>query len=114
MNPAIIISISFFACIFGIFFLFFQTRNKERLALIEHDKDASIFKFRKDRSSPVWAVILLNLSLVLMGVGFGFLIGNLIEAYTVLNDDLGYIASLFFTPGAFLLLGFYLTRKLKL
>ncbi|WBL26657.1 DUF6249 domain-containing protein [Zunongwangia sp. HGR-M22] len=113
MEP-VIICISLFACIFGIFFLFFQTRNKERLALIENDKDASIFKVRKDRSSPVWAVILLNLSLVLMGVGFGFLIGNLFEAYTVLNDDLAYIASLFFTPGAFLLLGFYLTRKMKL
>ncbi|ADF51559.1 hypothetical protein ZPR_1220 [Zunongwangia profunda SM-A87] len=49
-----------------------------------------------------------------MGVGFGFFIGNLIETYTVLNNDLGYVASLFFTPGAFLLLGFYLTRKLKL
>lgn len=114
MNPAIIICISLFACIFGIFFLFFQTRNKERLALIEHDKDASIFKFRKDRSSPVWAVILLNLSLVLMGVGFGFLIGNLLETYTILSVDLAYVGSLFFTPGAFLLLGFYLTRKMKL
>ncbi|MFC6859297.1 DUF6249 domain-containing protein [Zunongwangia atlantica] len=113
MEP-VIICISLFACIFGICFLFFQTRNKERLALIEHDKDASLFKFRKDRASPVWPVILLNLSLILMGVGFGFLIGNLFETYTILNSDLVYVACCFFTPGAFLFLGFYLTRKLKL
>ncbi|MCL6217594.1 DUF6249 domain-containing protein [Zunongwangia pacifica] len=113
MEP-VIISIAFFSCIFGIVYLFFQTRNKERLALIEHDKDASLFKFSKDRSSPVWAVILLNLSLVLMGVGFGFLIGSLLESYSILEGDVVYAGSLFFTPGAFLLLGFYLTRKLKL
>ena len=32
-----------FGSIFGVFYLYFSTRNKERLALIEKGADASIF-----------------------------------------------------------------------
>ena len=43
MDEEILIPITMFAAIFGIVYLYFSTRNKERLALIEKGADASIF-----------------------------------------------------------------------
>ena len=43
----LLIPISFFLVVFGIIYLYFSTRNKERLALIEKGADASIFNLGK-------------------------------------------------------------------
>jgi len=43
MNEEILIPLSFFAAVFGIAYLYFITRNKERMALIE--KGASYNKY---------------------------------------------------------------------
>ena len=55
-----------FAVIFGIFYLFYSTRNKERLALIEKGTDASIFMKGYEKNgvrnpAPFWKVFILNL-----------------------------------------------------
>ncbi|MDN3593396.1 DUF6249 domain-containing protein [Zunongwangia endophytica] len=114
MDPAIIIPVSMFASIFGVFYLFFSTRNRERLALIEKGESAEIFKARLDRASPIWKVVLLNLGLLLIFMGISFLVGNALETNTVIPDEIAYLAPMFFLSGISLLLGFYLTKKLKL
>ena len=43
MGSELIIIPIIFGAIFGVFYLYFSTRNKERLALIEKGADASIF-----------------------------------------------------------------------
>ncbi len=43
MGPQVLIPLSLFLMIFGIVYLFFSTRNRERMALIEKGVDASIF-----------------------------------------------------------------------
>jgi len=43
MHEGIVIPASLFLTIFGIVYLYFSTRNKERLALIEKGADASNF-----------------------------------------------------------------------
>ena len=64
----ILITLSLFAAIFGIFYLHYTTRNKERMALIEKGGDASMFfSKRKRRTAPVWKVLTLNLAVLLMG-----------------------------------------------
>jgi hypothetical protein len=40
-----------FGSIFEVFYLFFSTRNKERLALIEKGADASIFMSSQKRNA---------------------------------------------------------------
>ena len=60
-----------FGSIFGVFYLFFSTRNKERLALIEKGADASIFMQGKKNAAPFWKVLILNLGLLAMGIGVG-------------------------------------------
>lgn len=106
--------IALFIVVFGIFFLYFSSRNKERLALIEKGADAEIFfhKTEKRKSAPVGKVIILNLAMLLMGVGFGIFIGSLLDAYTIIAEEVGYTGAIFMFAGLGLLIGFFLTKKL--
>lgn len=122
-----IVFISAFAVVFGIFYLFFTTRNKERLALIEKGADANIFFSKKGerRTAPFWKVLILNLALLLIGIGFGILLGAILSYFfatppfapvrsskVVVSEETLYVASVFLSAGAFLFLGFHLTKKL--
>jgi len=113
---AILIPISLFIVIFGIFYLHYSTRNKERLTLIEKGADASIFfsaKAAQKRSSvPVWKVLILNVSVLLMGIGAGVFIGAILETYTVIDSEVGYTGSIFLMAGLGLFVGFTLSKKL--
>ncbi|WP_034040635.1 DUF6249 domain-containing protein [Wocania ichthyoenteri] len=106
----VIIPISLFLAIFGIFYLYLSTRNKERLALIEKGADASIFSFSKQAGSS-WKVIVLNLAFLLMGIGLGVFIASILESYTTLDEDAIYPALIFFMAGIGLYIGFTQTKK---
>jgi len=112
MGSELIIIPIIFGAIFGVFYLYFSTRNKERLALIEKGADASIFMKGKQRTAPIWKVLILNLALLLMGIGLGTFIASLFENYTTLDSDAIYPATIFFTAGAGLFLGFNMTKNL--
>ncbi|WP_439131351.1 DUF6249 domain-containing protein [Polaribacter sp.] len=109
----IAVLIVIFGTLFGIVYLFFSTRNKERMALIEKGADASIFvKGQAKNAAPFWKVIILNLSLLLMGIGLGVFIASILDAYSSLDDDAIYPATIFFMAGVGLFIGFNLTKKL--
>jgi hypothetical protein len=99
-----------FGSVFGVFYLYFSSRNKERLALIEKGADASIFNLGK-RSGSSWKVIVLNLAFLLMGIGLGAFLASLLDTYTNLESDALYPALIFFMAGAGLFVGFTQTRK---
>lgn len=107
-----LIPISFFLAVFGIVYLFLSTRNKERLALIEKGADAGIFMKGKT-GSDVGKIIILNLALLLMGIGVGVFIALLLSTYTSLNSDAIYPATIFTMAGLGLFVGFYMTKKLE-
>ena len=109
MDAAILIPVSLFAAIFGIVYLYFSTRNKERLALIEKGADASIFH---TGGNSFQKVILLNLALLLMGIGVGVFIALLLATYTSLDSDAVYPAMIFLMAGISLFIGFVMTKKL--
>ncbi len=106
----ILIPLSMFLMIFGIVYLFLSTRNKERLALIEKGIDASIFMKSTQGSSPIWKVLILNLALLMMGIGVGVFLALLLTTYTKLNEDAVYPATIFFMAGVGLFLGFKMTK----
>ncbi|MCF7560373.1 hypothetical protein L3X39_06940 [Sabulilitoribacter multivorans] len=108
----ILIPISMFLAVFGIVYLYLSTRNKERLALIEKGADASIFMKGKSHTAPIWKVLILNLALLLMGIGIGVFIAMLLTEYTTLDEDAVYPAIIFFMAGASLFLGFKMTKEL--
>ena len=109
MGTEIIIVPIFFGVVFGIFYLFISSRNKERLALIEKGADASIFFSGKRKSSS--QIVTLNFALLLMGVGLGIFLGGLFTSMGM-DEEIAMPGTIFFTAGAGLLTGFYLTKKL--
>ena len=109
---AVFVFISLFLVIFGISYLYLSSRNKERLALIEKGADASIFVSGRQKSAPIWKVLILNLALLLMGIGLGVFVALLLHTYSGLNDHAVYPATIFFMAGVGLLIGFNLTKNL--
>ena len=99
-----------FGSIFGVFYLFISSRNKERLALIEKGADASIFNIGK-RAGSSWKVIIINLAFLLMGIGLGVFIANLLDTYSNLDSDAVYPALIFFMAGVGLFLGYSQTKR---
>ena len=125
MGSELIIIPIIFGTIFGVFYLYFSTRNKERMALIEKGADASIFmKGTAKNAAPFWKVLILNLGLLAMGIGVGVLLGALLSynfGYSgghanrpsnYIQTETFYLASIFLCAGASLLIGFNLTKKL--
>jgi LPS O-antigen subunit length determinant protein (WzzB/FepE family) len=113
MNEEILIPISLFLTVFGIFYLYLSTRNKERLALIEKGVDASIFMGGVKQSSPSRKVFILNFALLLMGIGVGVFIALLLSAYTTLDQDAVYPATIFTMAGVGLFIGYNMTKNLE-
>ncbi|MFK5974683.1 MAG: hypothetical protein QM485_15580 [Flavobacteriaceae bacterium] len=112
MGPEIVF-ISIFITVFGIAYLHYSTRNKERMALIEKGADASIFvKEKQERTAPVWKVLILNSALLLMGVGAGIMIGGVLWSNFNVNKDIAMPGSIFLMAGTGLLVGFFLTKQL--
>jgi hypothetical protein len=113
MGPELLIPISFFLAIFGIFYLFLSTRNKERLALIEKGADASIFMKGSANGLPTGRIIILNLALLFIGIGLGVFIALLLSTYTSLNQDAIYPAAIFTMAGIGLFVGFRMTTNME-
>ncbi len=105
-----------FGAIFAIAYLFYSTRNKERLALIEKGADASIFvRGKREHTAPIWKVLTLNLALLSMGIGLGVLIAMILESTLIIeryNNGPLYLGSIFLTAGIGLLVGFFITKNL--
>lgn len=113
MGGEIIIVAVIFGAIFGVFYLYYSTRNKERLALIEKGADASIFvKGKRDHAAPFWKIITLNLALLLMGIGIAIFIASILVHTVGLDQDVAYPGTIFLMAGIGLFTGFYMTKKL--
>jgi len=101
----------FMATIFGVVYLYFSTRHKERMALIEKGVSAELFSVKKKRSAvPLYAVILINLGILGIGIGVGILVGQLLHIGGM-DEDITFPSSIFMSLGLSLLLGYYFTRK---
>nr|WP_262916417.1 DUF6249 domain-containing protein [Aestuariivivens sediminis] len=107
----VLIPISFFLAIFGVVYLYLSTRNKERLALIEKGADASIFMSGKNNTSPIWKVLILNIALLLMGIGVGVFLSGLLVMMGM-DDDIAQPGTIFLMAGIALFVGFFMTKNL--
>jgi len=108
-----IVFISLFLVVFGICYLYFTTRNKERLALIDKGAEASIFvKGKREGTAPFWKVLIVNLALLLMGIGIAIFIGSFLANALGLDEDVAYPGTIFLMAGLGLYTGFIFTKKL--
>ncbi|MEM1340179.1 MAG: DUF6249 domain-containing protein [Bacteroidota bacterium] len=114
MVAAVLIPVSFFLTIFAILYLFFSTRNRERLALIEKGVDANIFS--RDKAPgyvPSWKIFLVNFSILLISVGLAiFVAASLVEVLGV-YEGVAYPGTIITLAGIGLLVGFNFTKKLE-
>ncbi len=97
---------------FGIFYLHYSTRNRERMALIEKGADASIFVKGKMRTAPIWKILILNLSLILIGVGVGIFIASILHYNMGVEQQVAYPGTIFLMAGIGLFVGFNMTKNL--
>ncbi len=102
-QPVLILGV-IFGAIVAIVYL--QVRRKERMALLQTNKDASVFKTgdKKESSS-------LKYGLLLIGVGFGILLANIFVSLDVLTEDVAYFSMIFLFGGIALILDFFLQKK---
>ena len=105
----ILVPIVLFLVIFGILYLYFSSRNKERLALIEKGADATIFYGPRTERSGKW---ILKVGILAIGVALGVLVGAALEA-AGLEDDVAYTASIFLFAGIALVVAYFLARKVN-
>lgn len=102
-----------FGTIFGVFYLYFSTRNKERLALIEKGADASIFvKGRSNGVAPFWKIFILNLALLLIGIGLAIFIASILAYNLGMDEEVAFPGTIFLMAGIGLFVGFTMTKKL--
>jgi hypothetical protein len=100
-----------FGTLFGIVYLFFSTRHKERLALIEKGADASLFNTGSTPTKNGWLKLLLNIGLMGIGIGLGIFLGGLMSM-NGMEEDMAYPSMIFVCGGLGLVIGFFLTRKI--
>ncbi|MEN8124432.1 MAG: DUF6249 domain-containing protein [Bacteroidota bacterium] len=110
MVEDILISLIVFSSIFGIFFVWITTRNKERMALIEKGADASLFATKKKNFSN----ITLKLGMLAVGIGIGLLMGSLLNEYTNLAEPVAYFSMIFLFGGISLVVNAMIEKKDKI
>jgi|WetSurMetagenome_2_1015567.scaffolds.fasta_scaffold02466_8 hypothetical protein len=107
--------IAFFATVFGILYVHYTTRNKERMALIEKGADASLFNTGKEgmKGSFSWNKFTLKAGMLFMGIALGIIAGAIMSSAGILDEDANYPAMIFFFGGLSLVLFYVIDRKSK-
>ena len=82
------------------------------MALIEKGADASIFYGKRNRVTPVWKVVILNIALLLMGIGLGIFIAGLLHYNFNVDEEIAFPGTIFLMAGAGLFIGFNMTKNL--
>ncbi len=113
MSDVIIVLIIFGAS-FGVVYLFFSTRHKERLTLIEKGADASLFYSAKKKKTLPWVTLKFGMLFVGIAVGaaIGILITNSVSRYFQ-SDELFLLSMIFLFGGISLIGDFMIERKLR-
>jgi hypothetical protein len=107
--------IAFFAMVFGIMYLFYTTRNRERMALIEKGADASLFNTGKTQLSGFnWGKFALKIGMLLIGIGLGIIAGAILDSVEAFPDPVaGYFSMIFIFGGLALVIFYLIDRKSK-
>jgi F0F1-type ATP synthase assembly protein I len=106
MGEEVLIPITMFAALFGVFYLYITARNKERLSMIEKGADASMFSTKRR-----YYAMTLKLGMLLVGIALGILIGSFIDEYTTLPEEVGYFSMIFLFGGTALIINALMEKK---
>jgi hypothetical protein len=107
MIVPIVSVIAVFGTIFGIAYLHYTSRNRERLALIDKGVDASIF-YSADRHLDS-----LKIGMLLVGIGIGILLGYFVSTNFRFEEGIAYPSMIAMMGGLSLILFYALQKKNK-
>ena len=112
---AAIVFIALFATVFGIMYLFYSTRNKERLSLIEKGADATLFNTGKEghKFSINWGKITLKVGMLAIGIAVGIITAALLVQARLLDEDSIYASMILLFGGLSLVIYYIIERKIK-
>uniref|UniRef100_UPI003217EE72 DUF6249 domain-containing protein n=1 Tax=uncultured Draconibacterium sp. TaxID=1573823 RepID=UPI003217EE72 len=102
----IFVPIGFFLAVFAILYVYWTTRTKERLALVEKGMDAGIFKVdpvRRRLDLVKWGIFLIALG---VGVVVGYALSNSI------NEVVAYFTAILICGGLGLIVAYFLIKSL--
>jgi hypothetical protein len=105
----ILVPLAFFALVFGSFYIFFTTRNKERLALIEKGANPELFK---SKAEPNSGHAIFKLGLFSIGIALGIVAGYFLSA-AGMNEVAAYFSMIFLFGGIGLVVSYLLQKKLE-
>lgn len=108
MQVEILVPLAFFALVFGSWYIYITTRNKERLALIEKGADPKLFKIRDAGS----AFRSLKLGLFLIGIAIGIISGYFLKE-AGMDEGPAYLSMIFLFGGIALAASYLLQKKNK-
>jgi hypothetical protein len=106
----ILVPIVLFGVIFGIVYIVVSARHKERMVMIEKGADPSLFKSQQLKFSRYNTF---KYGLLLVGIAIGIIIGGLVDASDVVNEETAYFSSILFFGGLALIVAFLLRNKLE-
>ncbi len=101
------VPIALFLMIFAILYVYYTTRSRERLALVEKGVDASIFKIDPGRQRldlVKWGIFLMALAI---GVLTGFALSN------VINEVVAFFTTILLCGGLGLIAAYFVINSLE-
>jgi len=101
----VLVLIVIFGFIYGIVYL--GVRRKERMTMLEKGADPSVFHDMKPGIAGI------RYGLLLIGVAVGILIGNILDATTVLEEEVSYFSMIFLFGGLALVISYFLEKHQK-
>ena len=112
-----IIFTALFASAFGIMYMYYTTRNSERMAMIEKGASAELFKASRNQEKPKrnYSALkfTLKFGLFLIGIGIGFVLTVLIDqAFSVNEVELLSVGTVFVCGGIGLVIGYFIGRSI--
>lgn len=101
----IFVPIGFFLALFAILYVYWTTRTRERLALIDKGADASIFRSGASRYA------LLKWGIFLIGAAIGVISGYALSR--AVNEVVAFFTMIFLFGGIGLIVAHFVTEKLS-
>ena len=100
----IFVPLSFFLALFAILYVYWTTRTKERLALVEKGLDAGIFKGECSQYALLkWGIFLIALAVGVLG-GFAF--------SQVINEVVAFFTTILLAGGVSLIIAYSVVDKI--
>ncbi|UZR93922.1 DUF6249 domain-containing protein [Chondrinema litorale] len=108
---AIVAIVSTFGSLFGIIYIIFMTRHRERMAMIESGVEADLLTSTKRRKNKREGM--LKYGIIAIGVSIGLLIGEFLYTFTRMTEEVAYFSMVFLCGGISMLIYYNQARKIE-